>query len=121
MQSQNDNGPSPTGPGGRRKLPTALWYVLAGLAMVLVVNMLLVPRSPNTSIDYSTFKAKIANGDIKRVEIAPDYYLGYTITKEQAQQIVDGKASAPSAQVVYRTTAVQDPSFILQIGEVNGL
>lgn len=38
-----------------------------------------------TKIDYNQFKSLIESGEIKRVEITDEQYIGYTITKEQAQ------------------------------------
>jgi cell division protease FtsH len=114
-----------------------LWYALASLALIMVMNYFFSPKQNIVNVDFSSFKNKIQSGEIKRVEMTPSYYMGFSMTKEEAAKALDsGKTSAPATnkntpggtknsaaagknqnspppQVkVYRTTPVQDPSFI---------
>jgi cell division protease FtsH len=91
-----------------------LGYLLATILMITVMNYFLAPKQNISDVDFSTFKEKIQKGEIKRIEMTPSYYMGFTITKEEAQKLQnskDQKATAAQTQI-YKTTPVQDPSFV---------
>ncbi len=95
----------------------SIGWVLASLAVVLVVNFLLIPPAQSTSVDFSAFKGLITDGTIKRVEMTPTTYLGFTLTREQEQALAaqaqqGATTSSSPAPRQYQTTAVTDPSFI---------
>jgi len=91
-----------------------LGYLVATILMITVMNYFLAPKQNISDVDFSTFKEKIQKGEIKRIEMTPSYYMGFTITKEEAQKLQnskDQKATAAQTQI-YKTTPVQDPSFV---------
>ena len=91
-----------------------LGYLVATLLIITVMNYFLAPKQNISDVDFSTFKEKIQKGEIKRVEMTPSYYMGFTITKEEAQNLQnskDQKATAAQKQI-YKTTPVQDQSFV---------
>jgi cell division protease FtsH len=98
--------------GGQSR--TLLWYALASLAMILALNYLLTPKQNIIDVDFSSFKQLIENGTLKRVEMTPSYYVGFSMTKEQVDKALRGNrgGSPPPAEKVYRTTPVQDPGFV---------
>jgi len=96
------------------KFAPILWYLIATLVVITVMNYFLMPKQNISNVDFSTFKEKIQEGEIKRIEMTPSYYTGFTITKEEAQNLQNSKdQKIPAAQnQLYRTTPVQDPSFV---------
>jgi cell division protease FtsH len=102
------------GPLGGLPIKFSFSYIIVTLMMVSLFNYLLF-RSDNTLVPYSTFKEKVASGEIKRVEIDLNYYTGY----------VDAKALEPSSPVpaaakpgaVYKTVPVADPQFTALLDE----
>jgi cell division protease FtsH len=91
-----------------------LGYLIATLLVITMMNYFLAPKQNISDVDFSTFKEKIQKGEIKRVEMTPSYYMGFTITEEEAQKqqnSKDQKAAATPMQL-FRTTPVEDPNFI---------
>jgi cell division protease FtsH len=103
-----------SGPFGGFPIKFSFSYILVTLMMVSLFNYLLF-RTDNTLVPYSTFKEKVASGEIKRVEIDLNYYTGYT----------DAKALEPSSPVpasakpgaVFKTVPVSDPQFTALLDE----
>jgi hypothetical protein len=67
----------------RGQLHFSLWWIVASLLLLLALNFLLIPKSTVTMVDFSAFKKLIADDLIKRVEMTPSAYYGFTLTKEQ--------------------------------------
>ena len=100
------------------KYKFSLWYFLLVIAVLAVLNMFLV-KSPETSIDYSTFKEKIEIGEIVRVKMTSTLYTGYTQTNQQyeAEMItsITSRLSGGNNEVkgiVYSTVPLNDPSLL---------
>jgi cell division protease FtsH len=91
-----------------------LGYLMGTLVLITLMNYFLMPKQNISNVDFSTFKEQIQKGEIKRVEMTPSYYMGFTITKEEAQKQQNSKdQQTTSAQAqIYKTTPVQDPSFV---------
>ena len=64
-----------------------LGYLIATLVLITLMNYFLMPKQSISSVDFSTFKEKIQKGEIRRVEMTPSYYMGFTITQEEAQKL----------------------------------
>jgi cell division protease FtsH len=96
------------------KFGPMLWYLIATLVLITVMNFFLAPKQNVSDVDFSSFKEKIQNGEIKRVEMTSAYYMGFTITREEAQKTQNSKdQKATDAMLkMYRTTPVQDPGFV---------
>ncbi len=58
-------------------------------------------------IGFSEFKQRIGAGEIKRVEMNDDSYLGFTMTQQELAQ-----KDAQKQVTVYKTVRVDDPEFI---------
>ncbi|MFP4562183.1 MAG: ATP-dependent zinc metalloprotease FtsH [Spirochaetia bacterium] len=103
-------------------------FILATILIVALVNSF-IPGSGVRSIqiEFSLFKEKIKDGEIVRVEMAPDRYTGFTATAEEYQTAREeadrgfgfGGAAAGAAElpVRYTTTPVDDPGFISLLDE----
>jgi cell division protease FtsH len=114
MDENKEKNSSSFGPFKGRNYGPLLGYLLATLVLVTMMNYFLMPKQNISNVDFSTFKEHIQKGEIKRVEMTPSYYMGFTITKEEAQKLQNSKdQQATSAQSqVYKTTPVQDPGFV---------
>jgi cell division protease FtsH len=91
-----------------------LGYLIATVVLITLMNYFLMPKQTISTVDFSTFKEKIQKGEIKRVEMTPSYYMGFTITKEEAQKLQNSKDQKTTAaqRQIYKTTPVQDQSFV---------
>ena len=91
-----------------------LWYLIATLALITVMNFFLAPKQSIIDVDFSSFKEMIQDGEIKRIEMTSAYYVGFSIARKEAQKIQNSKdQKATDARLkIYRTTPVQDPSFV---------
>jgi cell division protease FtsH len=78
--------PNP-GPGnnpfGNWQWRFSLVYIVVLLIMMSLFNYVFM-TNVNPTIDFSEFKAKIASGEIKRVELDANYYTGYTTEEKQS-------------------------------------
>jgi cell division protease FtsH len=106
MADPKQNRPSPLWPFGTGGPNRTWWFAVGAFLLVMGVNYFLVSKSDQTQVDFSTFKAMIQSGEIKRVEMTATYYLGYA----EAQQ--KGQDAGATARPVYKTTPVSDPNFV---------
>jgi len=78
----------------QKKFTFSFWYFFIFLMLLYLINSMVLQNASQkaiTKVDYNQFKTLVENGSIKRVEIAEDQYIGYSITKEQAQQSISTK------------------------------
>jgi cell division protease FtsH len=121
-RQQRNSGPQfPFGGGGGPKLPDfkpfggwkfSLIYVLILIIGLSLFNYVFL-RRVNPAIDFSEFKARIASGEIKRVELTDSYFTGYTAAPRRespSNQVFRSSVSIPEA--VYRTVPINDPEII---------
>ena len=106
---------------GKKKFP--FWPILLlTLFAVAMAEFFLFPKSDDL-IDYSDFKAKIENGEIKSVVISDSYFIGYG--KVMETDISGGKGlklfNVPSSKSVtqFKTSAVLTQSFLDFLEENN--
>jgi len=97
-------------PPNKGQFRFSIWYFVAALLFMIAVNSYFT-QPAETTVDYSRFKELIASGQIKRVEIAPDIYIGYSQTSEQMNAAKSSGGTPPNVER-YRTTPVNDPGFI---------
>jgi cell division protease FtsH len=131
----NDKKKPPEGPqfpfGGGKfpKLPDlkpfggwkfTIIYILILIVGMSLFNYVFLSRV-NPTIDFSEFKARIANGEIKRVELTDSYFTGYTTANRR-----DAASRPPlrspyliPAEPVYRTVPINDPEIIKLMDEKN--
>ncbi|MDR2758376.1 MAG: ATP-dependent metallopeptidase FtsH/Yme1/Tma family protein, partial [Spirochaetaceae bacterium] len=98
------------------------WKFSIIYVLVLVVGMSLFNyvfmNQVNPTIDFSDFKAKIASGEIKRVELTDAYFTGYTTLRRNPRLGLSlrGPYSA-SSEEAYRTVPINDPDIIKLMDE----
>jgi cell division protease FtsH len=92
----------------------SLGYVVVMVLAVLLFNYFLT-QTDNTVVPYSTFKEKIRSGEIKRIEMDQNYYLGYLEPAGKAPtSLVPSAVRGPS---IYKTVPVYDPNFTSLLDE----
>ena len=100
--------PSPQPGFGGPQLKTTLGYIVLTLVAVILLNYF-ITQSDDTVIPYSSFKEKIKDGEIQRVEMDSSYYTGYTDPQKRATIILPGRTA--STGQIYKTVPVNDPEF----------
>ena len=128
-RQQKNSGPQfPFGGGGGPKLPDfkpfggwkfSLIYVLILIVGLSLFNYVFL-RRVNPTIDFSDFKAKIASGEIKRVELSDSYFTGYSSYQRRESSpspVIRNPYAVPDA--VYRTVPIHDPEIIKLMDEKN--
>jgi len=76
----------------------------------------------NPAIEFSEFKARIASGEIRRVELTDSYFTGFTsLNKRESSRSATKTAYETSNQQgrVYRTVSIYDESFIKFLDDNN--
>jgi cell division protease FtsH len=126
---KKNKGGGPQFPFGGPKLPDMKpiggWKFSIIYLIVLVVGMSLFNyvflNRVNPAIDFSEFKARIASGEIKRVELTDSYFTGYTTLTPQrdVSRSPFRGASVPQQGLVYRTVPINDPEIIKLMDEKN--
>ena len=126
FDDQRKDKKKPQGPwfpfgGGGPKLPNMKpfggWKVFIIYIIVLIIGISLFNyvflNKVNPTIEFSTFKAMIKSGDIKRVEMTESYYTGWT-TKTPRKELTKPIPGVymPSQEKVYRTVPIYDPDFL---------
>jgi cell division protease FtsH len=87
-------------------------YVLILVAGMSLFNYVFTNKV-NPTIDFSEFKAKIAAGEIKRVELTDSYFTGYTSAKRPSP-LAPGLRGPylPAQEEAFRTVPINDLEFI---------
>jgi cell division protease FtsH len=112
MDEKDNSRPAPRKPFWRGKNSQSLWYVLGSLAVILAMNTLIARGQDVVDVDFSAFKQKIESGEIKRVQMTPSYYMGFSIAERDAAEAQPGPDAKPPAARAYRTTPIEDPGFV---------
>ncbi|TCW60964.1 ATP-dependent zinc metalloprotease FtsH [Treponema sp. J25] len=102
------------GPLGNWQWRFSLVYVVILVVLMSLFNYVFL-SNVNPTIDFSEFKAKIASGEIKRVELDSSYYTGYTTNKKETPDPITRRYSVP--QKAYRTVPIYDPDLIKLMDE----
>jgi cell division protease FtsH len=102
-----------------KRFKFSFWYFLFIILAMFLINMFFSQESNITGIDYNEFKGLIRNGTIVRVEIQQEKYLGYTVTKAQAINMLQGSGTQQPPVQAFSTYALQDNSFIPLLDEMN--
>ena len=121
----------PPGPGGPKREPPlikppsrgqfrfSIWYVALGILGLLLFNSLLTGRQVVETVDFSTFKALIRDGRIKRVQINDGFYVGLSATEAELAAR-DGAVAGTGATIEeWRTVQVDDPGFVALLDQHN--
>ncbi|MDR1318995.1 MAG: AAA family ATPase, partial [Treponema sp.] len=125
---KKQKGGGPQFPFGGPKLPDMKpfggWKFSIVYIIVLVIGMSLFNyvflNRVNPAIDFSEFKARIASGEIKRVELTDSYFTGYTSLAPRRESRTPFRSPyLPAQEVVYRTVPINDPELIKLMDEKN--
>jgi cell division protease FtsH len=120
---KKSKGSGPQFPFGGPRLPDFKpfggWKFSILYVIVLIIGMSLFHyvflNRVNPTIDFSEFKARIASGEIRRVELTESYFTGYTaLTRQEGSRsfIRTPYLPGPSQDKVYRTVAIYYQDFI---------
>jgi cell division protease FtsH len=93
----------------------SIGYVLVMLVVLAIFNVIIATQSGDTIVPFSTFKEKIRSGEIKRVDLDQNYYLGYRELDRKSSPSIFSQA--PRGSAVYRTVPVNDPTFTALLDE----
>ncbi|MDR1574822.1 MAG: ATP-dependent zinc metalloprotease FtsH [Treponema sp.] len=126
---KKNKGGGPQFPFGGPKLPDmkpiggwkfSIIYLIVLIAGMSLFNYVFLNRV-NPAIDFSEFKARIASGEIKRVELTDSYFTGYTtlVPQRDVSRSPFRGASVPQQGLVYRTVPINDPEIIKLMDEKN--
>ena len=99
-------------PPSRGQFRFSLWYIVIAAAALLLFNSLFSNQQVASMVEYSTFKALISDGQIKRVRITEEHYLGYNATEGDLRRLQDSATAGPSDIQEWRTVRVDDPGFV---------
>ena len=127
--SGNNNKGGPQFPFGGPNFPDfkpsggwkyTLIYIGVVIIGIILFNSVFLNKS-NSAIDFSEFKARIASGEIKRVELTDAYFTGYTSASKRDSSLSRlAKSSYAAVQdKVYRTVSIYDQDFIKLMDEKN--
>ncbi|MDR1400467.1 MAG: ATP-dependent zinc metalloprotease FtsH [Treponema sp.] len=86
-----------------------LIYIVILIVGMSLFNYVFMNRV-NPTVDFSEFKARIANGEIKRVELTDSYFTGYTSQRQVPQ--MPGLRSTLRTTNIYRTVGILTEDFI---------
>jgi cell division protease FtsH len=123
-EKKNQKGEGPQWPFKMPDLkPFGGWKFTIVYVLILIVGMSLFNyvflSRVNPAIDFSEFKSRIANGEIKRVELTDSYFTGFT-TARQSQALrppIRSPYIGGAAGQIYRTVPINDPDFIKLMDE----
>jgi cell division protease FtsH len=121
----NRKKPAPRGTGGDKTplVPPgfggfhfrfSIGYVLIMVLAVVLFNYF-IGQSDDSLIPYSQFKSKIESGEIKRVEMTQNYYLGFLTAKAAASPSIMSRLQ--NTPTIFKTVPVNDPSFTSLLDE----
>jgi cell division protease FtsH len=127
--SGNNNKGGPQFPFGGPNFPdfkpSGGWKYFFIYSAVIIIGITLFNQvflsKSNSAIDFSEFKARIASGEIKRVELTDAYFTGYTSASKRDSSLSRlAKSSYAAVQdKVYRTVSIYDQDFIKLMDEKN--
>ena len=127
--NKKNNKGGPQFPFGGPNLPDLKpfggWKLFLFYIAILFVGMSLfnyvIMNRVNPAIDFSEFKARIASGEIKRVELTDSYFTGYTnvARRDSTRSRITRNHYGPTQERVYRTVSIFDQDFIKLMDEKN--
>ncbi len=94
-----------------KRFKFSFWYFLFIIIAMLLINSFFSSGERTTAVEYNIFKEMVNNGEIERVEIQSEYYVGFTMSREKALQ---GDSSPVRT---FSTYAINDPAFIPLLDE----
>jgi cell division protease FtsH len=97
----------------------SFWYFLALLVILSLFNTYFSSDRTQQQVEYNRFKQMIASGEIVRVEITDERYLGYPLTRDEIVSQQQALASQSAPLTVYTTYRIDDPAFIPLLDEHN--
>lgn len=95
-----------------------IWYFIGLVIILSLINSYFSVDHTQQAIEYNRFKDLVSSGEIRRVEITDTSYKGYTVTRDEIQQLSNGTLLQQSPELtVYSTYRIDDPAFIPLLDE----
>jgi len=126
MNENKNQNTGPQFPFGGPKLPdlkpfggwkSSIIYLILLIVGISLFNYVFLSKV-NPTIDFSEFKARIASGEIKRIELTDSHFTGYTtITPRRETGRAPFRGSYATPEPVYRTVPINDPELIKLMDE----
>jgi cell division protease FtsH len=118
LPEKKPGGPKLPDPGKWGGWKFSLIYILVLVLGMSIFNYVVLNRM-NPTIDFSEFKAKIASGEIKRVELTDAYFTGYSTLRQKQTTTTPAFTNRymPPSDAVYRTVPLNDPDMIKLMDE----
>ena len=107
-------------PPSRGQFRFSLWYVVLGVMALLAFNALFANLQAASMVEYSTFKALVSDGQIRRVRITEDHYVGFNATEAELARLQQAGTAAQTEVQEWRAVRVEDPGFVALLDE-NGV
>ena len=132
-QNQKNSGPQfPFWGEGGPKLPDlgpfknwkfSVIYIFVLIIGLSIFNQALIRRA-NPTIDFSEFKARIASGEIRRVELSDNFFIGFTSTEPRQRQrgrgmMLRGPQTGDLHEQVFRTVSINHPELLRLMDEMS--
>ena len=121
---QSDGGPREQPPlirpPSRGQFRFSIWYIALAVMVLLLINSLTGTRQMATTVDYSTFKNLVTDGQIKRVRITDGHYVGLGATEAELTRLREAGSTTTTAVGEWRTVRVEDPGFVALLDD-NGV
>ena len=100
------------GPFNKGQFRFSIWFILGAVGLIFLINGL-ISRPAGEMVEFSRFKELVESGEIRRVEIAENVYIGKTYTRAEVESADTAEAQQALQNArEYRTTPVDDPDFI---------
>ena len=135
-RKKDEQGPRPgihnndTGgmnPNTRKKWSFSIIYFIVMIVLIILFNnWLFSPHMEPVEVEYSRFKQMIQDGQIQQVAFTDTQYIGYSMTQDDAAQIIKEYAANKelpwqvdtSKIIPYATYIIDDPSFVPLLDEM---
>jgi len=100
----------------------SLLYFIIAMVVMIGINYYLSSQTSVKTIEFSEFKKHILAGEIKRVQMSRDEYLGFPLTKDEMEDVErqDFFARSQGDSVdIYKTVPVTDDAFVPLLDSLN--
>ena len=104
-------------PPGKGQFRFSIWFIVAGIVAVLAINSF-VSTGNEISVEYSTFKSMVEEGQIRRVAIGDTTITGYPEAREEQTESSPVPGLLGARQTAYQTAKVDDPTFVAMLDEI---
>jgi cell division protease FtsH len=98
------------GPMNKGQFRFSIWYFILAIVGLMVLNALIMGPRIAEAVDYSEFRDLVESGVIRRVELGPTHYTGFTVTRAEAAELQ--QQGRTDRIRILQTARVEDPELI---------